>query len=786
MSQAAAQARSMGIRGAGFRTITSQFITKGKKDVYWGKFRKKEKAITTDIAGRKLRTRNYHSPRPGLVGRDTLPFFRKGPKSIQGRTSPGGGYKSATRTGVPWKGDISGHKLRRNEPRGLAGVGIPWGKGSESATKTGRASLNPLPRKGRSPSSFAAARYQGRTKGIIGGSGFGAQGLGFSGRRKSSRPLKGGGSVSGKHWNNQNQAVDVNTAGMGTVRASQFKGRTKGIAGGTGMTPQGAGFGGYTKTRKPPKGGGSVSGKSWNNNKNPLAVKIGGAGTLRAGTFQGRTKGQRPLKGGGSVSGKHWSNNNNPIAVKQGGVGSYYAGTFKGRTKSQRPLKGGGSVSGKHWSNNNNPIPVKQGGVGSYYAGTFQGRTKGQRPLKGGGSVSGKHWNNKNQPVDVNTAGQGTVAASQFKGRTKGIVGGRGMDAQGVNFSGYARTRRPPKGGGSVSGKHWTNNGQPVSVNTAGAGTVAASQFKGRTKGIVGGRGFDAQGVSFPGYAKTRRPPKGGGSVSGKHWSNNDQPVSVNTSGAGQIQASQFRGRTKYKKPAETAGKPATFQGKIPGAAAGPALTELGFDYEGDYKRKKHRINNRQTTLFAKLLNIDKSDALKVTHSKRDESIAGYRPNSKRYIFSRYVQNPKANDASLKKDRVPNGLIINFPIVNQMRRPVNMGHYSHSVKQDFAYKRNPNSARGALKLREPGKAYARMADLQLNVKMKKHYHGELHPDAKFAHGFRDNVKEERTIFMNIKLTWAKLFKKNDTQPHGLKQKVKSPRYNPNEKGLWYD
>ena len=70
--------------------------------------------------------------------------------------------------------------------------------------------------------------------------------------------------------------------------------------------------------------------------------------------------------------------------------------------------------------------------------------------------------------------------------------------------------------------------------------------------------------------------------------------------------------------------------------------------------------------------------------------------------------------------------------------------------------------------------------------MRKYNDNRLHPDAQFAHSFRDNVKEERTIFMNIKLMWAKLFRKSETQPDHLKDRVRRPRYDKREKGLWYE
>ena len=86
----------------------------------------------------------------------------------------------------------------------------------------------------------------------------------------------------------------------------------------------------------------------------------------------------------------------------------------------------------------------------------------------------------------------------------------------------------------------------------------------------------------------------------------------------------------------------------------------------------------------------------------------------------------------------------------------------------------------------PGRAYGRIKDLQVNVKMTKPQGNNLHPDSKFANSYRDNVKHERTFLMNLKLKWAKLFKKNDTQPKAVKEKIRRPRYDPKERDLWKD
>jgi hypothetical protein len=102
------------------------------------------------------------------------------------------------------------------------------------------------------------------------------------------------------------------------------------------------------------------------------------------------------------------------------------------------------------------------------------------------------------------------------------------------------------------------------------------------------------------------------------------------------------------------------------------------------------------------------------------------------------------------------------------------------------YRHNPKSDKDALKVIAPGRAYAKVNNYQGNLKMSKPRGKGLHPDAKFAHGHRDNVKGERTIFMNVKLWWAKLFKKNDNQTEAVKEKVRRPRYDKKEKELWKD
>ena len=125
-----------------------------------------------------------------------------------------------------------------------------------------------------------------------------------------------------------------------------------------------------------------------------------------------------------------------------------------------------------------------------------------------------------------------------------------------------------------------------------------------------------------------------------------------------------------------------------------------------------------------------------------------------------------------------------MPGIAPTKSSVKASEYARSKKQYWHYKHNPNSDDEALKVIEPGKAMARINDFQGNVKMHNFSGSRLHPDAQFAHGSRDNVKEERTLMINVKLIWGKLFRKSETQPENLKEKIRRPRYDKREKAMW--
>ena len=150
----------------------------------------------------------------------------------------------------------------------------------------------------------------------------------------------------------------------------------------------------------------------------------------------------------------------------------------------------------------------------------------------------------------------------------------------------------------------------------------------------------------------------------------------------------------------------------------------------------------------------------------------------RRFFKRSYVQNPNASDESILKKRPD-------------KSTYQVGDLQVKVKQ-FNYVKNKSSADEALKVREPGKAFARANDYQGNIKMQKfklfEKNRELHPDAKFVKNNKNNVAEEKDMITNFKLWWARLFRKNETQPDHLKEKDKKrkPRYDKGEQGMWYE
>ena len=240
------------------RSASSSFTARKSINVYAHFKRPKkrsERATTKDLAGRPLRKKNFESPRPGVTEPSFKPYYHRKPMGDK----PGkvqGGYRTATRPGGrAWQGDIAGRKIRgRNFSSKKSIEGQPilpsrrnkgerFGdrayRGKHGWYQTATQSSETRPGKGPLPA---------KTPGI------GASGIEkYKGSIKGQRPLKGGGSVSGRLWNNRGQPIEGKTPTRQDTRVTRFQGNAR--------------------AQRPLKGGGSVSGKLWNNNQTPLPRK---------------------------------------------------------------------------------------------------------------------------------------------------------------------------------------------------------------------------------------------------------------------------------------------------------------------------------------------------------------------------------------------------------------------------------------------------------------------------------------------------------------------------------
>ena len=445
------------------RSASQQFVTRGRKDVYWGKFSKGEKAITTDISGNPLRRRNYRTP-PNEAVKPKDPYAGR-KKSSRDRAYSGtfssGHVSGSKRAEKAWLGDVSGQPIRKraskqNEVVGRKKVGKAVGSISASgkyrSNQPFKTSVGSLSASGRYRSNKPLSSRAGSTMSASG-----------KNRDNSFRP-RGGGSVSatGKYRTNRS----FNNGGGGSVSASARYRSNKPLDKRSGSSlsvsnqnrsyndaPKGggsiSGSGKYRSNKPFTGGGGSVSASARYRSNKPLNKRSGSSLSV---SNQNRIYDYAP-KGGGSVSASARYRSNKPLNSRSG---SSLSISNQNRVYDYAP-KGGGSISatGKYRSSQ---LPKNR--IGSLSA-SGENRTYAFKP-KGGGSMSGKVWNNDNKPIE---------------GRSLKI----GASAQ-ATFQGKAKVREPEKGGGSVSGKLWNNKGQPIEVRIPTGAQAADVGYSGKTR----------------------------------------------------------------------------------------------------------------------------------------------------------------------------------------------------------------------------------------------------------------------------------------------------------------
>ncbi len=457
-----------------------------------------ERTTDRDIAGRKHRTRNFESPRPswgGAIARPDTYYGRKDrgdrvskaqipvyqPRreafratQYQGRfrqfqISPGytdrkqSKYQGNIQAQRPVKGggSISG-RIWNNKERAIQAK-PPSGETQAATQFQGRFrpfELHPGYLNDRDIGRYqgrfrrfelqpgygnqkAIGKYQGRFRQFELQPGFANRKIGkYQGNIKAQRPLKGGGSISGRLWNNKERAIQAKPPSSETQAATQFQGRFRpfdlhpgylndrdiGRYQGRfrqfelhpGFANQKMGkYQGNIKTRKPFKGGGSISRKLWNNKEKPILTEGQGKETRLATQFQGNLKFRRPRTGGGSVKYKLWNNDEKPILTEGQGKETRLATQFQGNLKFRRPRTGGGSVKYKLWNNDEKPVLTEGQGKETRLATQFQGNQKFRMAKTGGGSINYKLWNNNETPIHTQSGGKDARAVSKYQGTFK-------------------------------------------------------------------------------------------------------------------------------------------------------------------------------------------------------------------------------------------------------------------------------------------------------------------------------------------------------------------------------
>ncbi len=729
------------------RSASRSFITRGRKNVYWGKLRIGEKPITTDLTGRTLRTKNFHSPGLGVIPAGEVYKRKKRPADRPYKGAFSSGFVTSGQRGRAWKGDISGHAIRNTKPKIQQPPGLTLGSlglSNSGPYRSSRAIPGRYPGKGIGIFKRFLNKFQGirgprgggsasrgfnnngnpinvRTPGVGGNIGnysgnirgqgktFSQVGLSFSGNLKSGRPLKGGGSVSG-FWNNGNRAINVKPPGIG-ANMGDYRGSIRGQ--GKSFSQEGLSFSGSIKSRRPLKGGGSISGRGFNNGGRALDVRTPGIGA-NMGDFSGNIKSRRPLKGGGSISG-FWNNRGESINVRTPGIGAKYVGKYQGFFRAQDVRKG-----------------FSQDGLG------YSGNIRSGRPLKGGGSISGS-WNNGGSPLNVRTAAPGAGRIGTYTGFFKNFELSPGFGYQGETYRGSIKAWRQPKGGGSISGS-WNNNGNAIQGKAYSPSTLKIG--------------------SFAGNLKAKKQQKGGGSISGIVWNNDQQAILPRTPSSGDAKNADYSGRirlpffrNRYIR------NPKSNRQAIKEIRPGKSAYEV----EGLQVKVKQREYARNK--------VSVKGALPGVVPEKNSVKASEYDGRMKMMWS-FKKNPSSHEDALRSRKPTNS----FMKGNDFAGRLSMKKYVH----------NPQSNRNALDVIAPGRAMARIKDYQGNLKMSKPHGKNLHPDAQYAHSDKGNVKQERTFLMNIRLKWAKLFKSNANQPAAVKEKVRRPRYDKKEKELWKD
>ena len=398
-------------------------------------------------------------------------------------------------------------------------------------------------------------------------------------------------------------------------------------------------------------------------------------------------------------------------------------------------------------------IPGRAPGIGIKGVGGITVRSRSKTaltPQRAGKSRSGQRWNNQGKPLPPRQPSAASLGAGTFQGNMK-----------------WRQQLTPKRAGKSRSGVLWNNQEKPIARKPASANDIRAGAFQGNVK-----------------WRSPLTPRRAGKSKSGVLWNNKEQPLPRKPATNADLRAGAFQGNMRLRRPlkprnaGESKGRDHWNNDGVPlDGTAPPRSVRTHALFQGNIKGGRPLTPRNAGKSVSGVLWNNKETPIK-SKPPSDVHVAAfrYKGNVRLTRFGRsYVRNPNAADDALKKAKPEKNT---FEVAGiRGRTPA------------YKYVRNPSSADDALKVREPGRAFARAAAYQGNIRMSKFNlfsKSDLHPDSRFIKINKNNVKGEKDAFTGFRLWWSRTFKKNDTQPEHLKQKVGKPRYDKGEAGLWYD
>ena len=237
-------------------------ISKPKSPYAGRQQRPGERATNRDIAGRKHRTRNFESPRPSWRGAISRPDTYYGRKDRGDRVS-----KARIPVYVPTR-----EAFRATQFKGrFRQFELQPGYGNQNAIGKYQGRFRQFELQPGYGNQKAIGKYQGRFRQFELQPGLANQKMGkYQGNIKARKPLIGGGSISGKLWNNDEKPILREGLGKETRLATQFQGNLK--------------------FRQPRTGGGTIKYKLWNNKETSIHTQSGGKDARAVTTYQGTFK----------------------------------------------------------------------------------------------------------------------------------------------------------------------------------------------------------------------------------------------------------------------------------------------------------------------------------------------------------------------------------------------------------------------------------------------------------------------------------------------------------------